>query len=407
MTKTSIVKNAMTVLVAFLVISGISAASTVDSAAASNKVNITVPSFSVEFNGVKVDSSYSQYPLIVYKNITYFPMTYWDTRFLGLTADWTKTGGLVIKKEKDPYILSTWSNYYPQKTGNGSKYTAAVAQGKVTVNGKPIDNTKETYPLLVFRDITYFPMTWRFGVDEFDWFYSFSNKDGLKISAIEQNRIQDGSTIYYETSGGKIMAIDEKKWSNDKTDGKDGTFLWQLPDNSYTDNVCNASFIKRNNKVYLIYRSGGGVMGTDHTVSLTPDKAVEIDARNMTVFEYDGITFGTATWVPPAPGNLFMKRDGDSEWKAIGNPDILYGWIYKIDADSRGGSPTDQLAYDGGKYVYVLGFEGMNDEPSKETAGVNKTGVYRVDIETGETVRVTPQGVEVTKFDLVDGKVVY
>lgn len=406
MIKTNIMKNAAAVFLAFLIICGASAAATVESDAASQKVSITVPTFSVALNGVKVDSRYSQYPLIVYKNITYFPMTYWDTRFLGLTADWTKEGGLVIKKEKDPYILSTWSNYYPQKTKNGSKYTATVAQGKITVNGKSIDNAKEIYPLLVFRDITYFPMTWRFGVDEFDWFYSFNNKDGLKISAIEQNRIQDGSTIYYETSGGKIMAIDEKKWSNDKTDGKDGTLLWQIPNNSYND-ACQASFIKRNNKVYLIYRSGGGVMGTDHTVRLAPDKAVEIDARNMTVFEYDGISFGTATWVPPAPGNLFMKRDGDSEWKPVGNPDILYGWIYNIDKNSRGGSPTDRLAYDGIKYVYVLGFEGMNDEPSKENAGVNKTGVYRVNIETGETVRISPQGVEVTKFDFVDGKVVY
>ncbi|WP_157047331.1 hypothetical protein [Alkaliphilus metalliredigens] len=50
----------------------------------------------------------------------------------------------------------------------------------------PMESTvksKETYPLIIFRDITYFPLTWRFAVDEFRWDYSFSGESGLKIES--------------------------------------------------------------------------------------------------------------------------------------------------------------------------------------------------------------------------------
>ena len=37
--------------------------------------------------------------------------------------------------------------------------------------------------MLVFRDITYFPLTWRFAVEEFGWAYHFEEKTGLVITA--------------------------------------------------------------------------------------------------------------------------------------------------------------------------------------------------------------------------------
>ena len=44
-------------------------------------VQATLPSFPVTLNGTVIDNSYRQYPLLVYNNITYFPMTYYDCRF--------------------------------------------------------------------------------------------------------------------------------------------------------------------------------------------------------------------------------------------------------------------------------------------------------------------------------------
>lgn len=145
---------------------------------AANTVQVTLPGFTVTLNGQSTSNEYSKYPLIVYKDITYFPMTYYDCRLLGLKTDWTAETGLVIDKNED-YFYEYLREVNNSK--NARKQTAKIADEKITVNGKVIDNRKEEYPLLVFRDITYFPLTWRFAVNEFGWDYHFDQKDGLVI----------------------------------------------------------------------------------------------------------------------------------------------------------------------------------------------------------------------------------
>ena len=145
---------------------------------AANTVQVTLPGFTVTLNGQSTGNEYSKYPLIVYKDITYFPMTYYDCRLLGLKTDWTEETGLVIDKNED-YFYEYLREVNNSK--NAKKQTAKIADEKITVNGKVIDNSKEEYPLLVFRDITYFPLTWRFAVNEFGWNYHFDQKDGLVI----------------------------------------------------------------------------------------------------------------------------------------------------------------------------------------------------------------------------------
>lgn len=54
--------------------------------------------------------------------------------------------------------------------------------------GKCLDNSAEPYPLLNFRGVTYFPLTWRFAVEEFGWEYHFDAKNGLSIRSAEQFR---------------------------------------------------------------------------------------------------------------------------------------------------------------------------------------------------------------------------
>ncbi len=164
---------ATTILSAFLCIF-----SPAPAALAADNVQVTLPSFTVTLNGQSTSNDYSKYPLLVYKNITYFPMTYYDCRLLGVKTDWVKDTGLVIDKNED-YFYEYLREVNNSK--NARKQTAKIADGKITVNGKVIDNRKEEYPLLVFRDITYFPLTWRFAVDELGWQYRFNQKEGLVI----------------------------------------------------------------------------------------------------------------------------------------------------------------------------------------------------------------------------------
>ena len=147
------------------------------SVAMAQNVTVTLPDFPVTLNGIELQPSIEDYPVIVYNNITYFPMTYHYANFLGLSTEWADNTLTVQKIDTNTKKLRT----YEKKEGNKNKYTAAVSTANVVVNGKTIDNRKEDYPLLVFRDVTYFPLTWRYAVDEFGWDYSFDEKNGLEI----------------------------------------------------------------------------------------------------------------------------------------------------------------------------------------------------------------------------------
>lgn len=107
-------------------------------------------------------------------------MTYFGSKYLGLITTWGSVNGLgVIKVGPGGGSNETSSQY----TANNNSYTATIATGQIIVNGKYIDNTTEQYPLLQFRDVTYFPLTWRFAVDEFGWDYKFDMTNGLVINS--------------------------------------------------------------------------------------------------------------------------------------------------------------------------------------------------------------------------------
>ena len=156
--------------------------------AASSAVTVKLPSFIVTLNGTAIENKTNQYPLITYKDITYFPMTYYDCRFLGLESVWNSSTGLNVVKTG-----VSWDYHkYKAKSSNRSIYTAAKASFPIKVNEEFIDNSKEAYPLLLFRNVTYFPLTWRFAVEEFGWDYSFDSKNGLMINSTKSGNAAAG-----------------------------------------------------------------------------------------------------------------------------------------------------------------------------------------------------------------------
>ena len=179
-------------------------------ALAAEQVTVTIPTFDVTLNGRAMDGTYSKYPLIVYKDITYFPMTYYDSRLLGIQADWSEEDGLTVTKQ-DGYFYEYMREINEQK--NKSRLTAKIADGKITVNDKAIDNSQEEYPLLVCRDVTYFPLTWRFAAEEFGWEYDFTPEKGLVItnSGVKQedpNEYEWRIGVDGSGAGGSMRGID-------------------------------------------------------------------------------------------------------------------------------------------------------------------------------------------------------
>ena len=172
---------------------------------ASVQVTATIPSFLIKLNELKYDNNdYERYPLLVYRDITYFPMTFYQSNLLNLNTSWTDEDGLVITKG-NPTTPKEFKYEEPVATRNSRTQTAMIIDSKVTVNGKVIDNRNEPYPLLNFRGITYFPLTWRFAVEEFGWQYSYDDTIGLII----------GADNYFYTANGDSYADAERALSVD------------------------------------------------------------------------------------------------------------------------------------------------------------------------------------------------
>lgn len=148
--------------------------------AVNSSIEVKIPQFKVSVNDKNIDSTLMQYPLITYNDITYFPLTWEWCRELGLVSSYTEKDGLYIANytSESQDVLDTGN-----RQAAGSKHTAKIPNYPIYINGQEIDNNKEEYPLLNFRNITYFPLTWDFVVDEFAWDKSWSNATGFKLSS--------------------------------------------------------------------------------------------------------------------------------------------------------------------------------------------------------------------------------
>lgn len=131
----------------------------------------------VTLNGQVIDNASAKYPLLLYSNITYIPMTYYLSRFMGLSTDWNnQTRTLNITTEGGKYA-------YVAETGKRQKGRVSVTLPtyKTYVNGVYVNNKEETYPIFNYNGVTYFPLTWAYAVDSFGWGYQWDAKNGLRI----------------------------------------------------------------------------------------------------------------------------------------------------------------------------------------------------------------------------------
>lgn len=388
-------KKKYSLLLFITAILGLSLLIPINAGLASPGVKVTLPTFPVTLNGVVIDNDNSQYPLFVYNNITYFPMTYYDCRFLGLESRWSKNTGLEIVRSGIKWDYQKYETSFK----NRSSYTAVPAQGLITVNGTQIDNSREPYPLLVFRNITYFPITWRFAVDEFGWEHAFDNHNGLRIDTNDGNKTVAGQITlpivtrangtkgaftsangyyYYEGRAGKI-------YQAPVADPTNAGEVYQLPIDGYSETYAVASLHNQDGRAILKYHTGGAVMGSDHRIWLREDGSNQ-DVSYGFAYAY-ARSFGNITVLishSPAPaGNNLYLMDEAGEFKNIGEADYLYGWTWTSTWNSSGGGPSEDL-YLINDDIYVLAKYQLW-EPEYTT------GIHRVNMKTNQTTRVCSQ----------------
>ena len=138
---------------------------TAASASAAKTEKVIIPDYDCLINDASVYYADSVYPLISFRNITYFPMTYEYCRALGLTSQWVEGKGLYIAYS--PASQNTLPVYGTQNNSKTDK--AVIPDYPIYINGKKISNASTEYPLLNFRNVTYFPMTYDYATKEFNW----------------------------------------------------------------------------------------------------------------------------------------------------------------------------------------------------------------------------------------------
>jgi len=164
-------------MLAFIIVFALCTAQ-IPSFAKENGVKVKIAPYYTEIQGMSVDNRYVEYPLITYKDITYFPMTFDLCTCLGLMCGYDSEKGLFITRE---YVVNPNEEQKPFGAAavNSYKtlYDAVIPTYPVYLNGIYINNAKEEYPLLNFKGVTYFPMTWRFAYEELNFNVEWSEKD--------------------------------------------------------------------------------------------------------------------------------------------------------------------------------------------------------------------------------------
>ncbi|WP_409344955.1 DUF5050 domain-containing protein [Paenibacillus sp. MBLB4367] len=374
------------------------------SRAADMSVRVTLPDFAVNLNGHTVENQYREYPLLVYHDITYFPMTWYDTRLLGLEANWSPDDGLNIMQSR------VTSSYVPYKSErrNAASLAAEVPASAVTINGKTIDNSKEEYPLLSFRDVTYFPLTWRFAHDEFGWDYRWDDTDGLSIASHNPQLQTVGLPEY--AGENDIALFKEYYYFVETTDTTNHVYRApvQQPSNkeeiySYTIKTSeglqkHVSFQIRDNTLWFTYHLGGGIMGHDEFVKIGDDGKAQL--LHQGYLDFRDTPYGTLIINLGASafegGNLYLSPSGQAgaNRKGIGDPDLMY-------AVTSGGSSLG-VRRDAAPFIAVIG-DDVYVLASRSNSDANN--IYRINLKTNKSDKIV--GSSVNWFRVIDSKVYY
>lgn len=398
---------------AFLVLAGAAALAPSENAhAADKRYTVTLPSFTVTLNGQTVDNRNRDYPLIVYNDITYFPMTWFDCRFLGLENAWSPEQGLSVRQSN---VTAPYHDYASAEANTSRSYRAELADGSITVNGQAIDNRSEEYPLLSFRDITYFPLTWRFAHDAFGWDYSYTDAEGLAIRS-SNPQVKDAGLPGYAANNG-FAVYKGYYYFVETIDAINHVYRSPLSDPGAREQVYEyeysttygpnprLSFSARDGGLWLSYHMGGGIMGHDEYVKLHEDGTAEKGPSGKVDFRDSSLGRVLVSYfVAPSPPNLMMIPSGspaEAELVVLGDPSMIYGWAISISDDGGTNYATGNLQVVGTD-LYTHG----SSYPLSPENRQNSKRIWRIDLKTGNPTLISREPVD--KFKVTgDGRILY
>ncbi len=371
-----------------------------------NRVKVTLPTFDITINGHTVNNDYRKYPFIVYKDITYFPMTWYDSRLLGLESTWSQNYGLEIKKSK---VTSSYEPYRTNKKNAQTNY-ADIREGTIKLNSATINNKKQDYPFLTFNQITYFPLTWKFAHDEFGWKYKWDAKKGLtitsdnpKIRTVHLPSESKASPValfngyYYFTEMDKTNHYVYRTPINNLK-AKEKVFTYSI-DMSYALNIVRDFFVK-DEELWFYYHQGGGVMGSDVYVKVNKEgKGNVVHTGYLDFINTDRGTLIISFAVPPSNNNLSLIRNvkKDNEEK-IGDSDLIYSWLTQKGVGGGYSYSRNTGTASIGNELYIIGSAFPENEKVRNQ-------LYKINLDTNEQETII--NVPINDFQMYNNNLYY
>ena len=137
---------------------------------AAEQVEAELADFPVTLNGQTVDSAHRLYPLLLYKGMTYFPLRYEESRYLGLETSWPAEAGLGVERTG---VVNVWKD--DDWVVNSNPLLVQTADYPVTIDGRQA--ALGQYPFLDYHGVTYVPLT-EDCYRAFGWTHSFDEQKG-------------------------------------------------------------------------------------------------------------------------------------------------------------------------------------------------------------------------------------
>ena len=155
-----------------------------------------------------------EYPMFLYNELLYFPLTYNNCVLVGLNIDF---------KEKTVFLEK--KGFTPEPMFYDREYLETASESEVTVSNCPFDMYvdgeryfDEEFPILFYQDIVYIPMTWNTINNVLKWDFSFESK---KEQNEEWNELKIFTqSHYYYSKGDSVVNIDGNQRSFGISPGK-------------------------------------------------------------------------------------------------------------------------------------------------------------------------------------------
>ncbi len=176
-------------------------------------VNINYELYNLPYSGYN-KMEYCEYPMIAYKGITYFPLTYYNCNLIGVTLE-LRDGQAFINKADFTEPMPYFSDQSDEAPDN--PLYAQKAPFTVNVNGAVYDDVN--YPFLFYKNIVYLPLTWTVVHDIMGWSYYFGDwSDTVRVEEEAIKLFTD--SYYYYSSGDSFFEITEENLGATVAPGK-------------------------------------------------------------------------------------------------------------------------------------------------------------------------------------------